>query len=116
MLLFELEDAVHEEPFLAGFGLGRRLLELPHQSLPLADSGIGGVGLGLSCEGKFSVHFHDHEEARAEEIDFHVLDAGVADAAGDFRPDFLVIAAVFGDELRVVLQVQGEAVAGGHGT
>src|SRR5690348_8611334 len=113
-LSLELEDALQELPLFAGLGVRQRLLELPHQLLPLANFGIRGVGFGFRCKREFVVHFHDHEHARAEQINLHVLDARVADALADFGPDFLMIAPVFGDELRIVFQVQREAAAFGH--
>src|SRR5438874_6338145 len=45
--LVQLENPLQSHPLFAGFGVGQRLLELPHQLFALADCGIRRVGLRL---------------------------------------------------------------------
>ena len=96
--LLQFEHPLHQHPLLAGRRLRKWLLELPHELLPFLHLGIGAIGLGLCRKGEALVHFHDHEHARPEKIDLHILDAGVPDTLRDFGPDVFVMTPVFGDQ------------------
>jgi len=111
----KLENALHGKPLFAGLGLGQGLLELPHERFPFLDLGILLVGFLFGSKGKVVDHFHDHEETGVEKIDFHIEDAGIANAFEDLGPDVLVLFFVFGDESGIVFQVEGETVALRHG-
>jgi len=111
--LFQLKNALHAQPFFARFGLRESLLKLPHQLLPFLNLRVRKIRGRLPLKGESIIHLHDHKHARSEEIDFHVLDAGVLDAFGDFAPDLLVIFTVLGYERGIVFQVEGEAIATG---
>src|SRR5215472_2649013 len=113
---FEFKDSLHPHPLLSRLHARQRLLELPHQLFPLLDFGIRRVGFRLPLKRKTFVHFHHHEHPRPQEIDLHVQDSRVANALGDFRPDFFVIAPVLRNQFRIVLQVQRQAVAFRHVT
>nr|GEZ78905.1 hypothetical protein [Tanacetum cinerariifolium] len=52
---------------------------------------------------------HDHEKPRAQSPDLHVKHALTAQVLGDLRPDAPVHPLVFGDQRRVIGQVQGHA-------
>src|SRR5215472_7026431 len=111
---FEFKDSLHPHPLLSRLHAGQRLLELPHQLFPLAHFGICRVGFRLPLKRKTFVHFHHHEHPRPQEIDLHVQDSRVANALGDFRPNFFVIAPVLRNQFRIVFQVQRQAVSFGH--
>src|SRR5437870_2750071 len=51
---------------------------------------------------------------RALPCNLHVFDAGLPDALGYFRPDFLVVFAILSDQLGIVLKIEGETEAAGH--
>src|SRR5882762_7667871 len=110
-LWFELENAFHEQPLFSGLGGWKRLLKFPHEFFPFADLGICAVSTGFGIEGKALVDFHDHEHTRAEQINFHVDDAGIFDAGGNFRPDFFVMTAILGDQSRIILEIECEAIS-----
>src|SRR2546425_10025185 len=100
----QLENPFHELPFFSRFGLQQWLLEFRHELLPLPNLWIVPVRLCLGFERKMLIHFHDHEEARAKQVDFHVRNPGGLDAFLDVRPDFLVIPLVLRDQCRVIFQ------------
>src|SRR6267154_5225971 len=50
-LLFQLENAFHEQPLFSWLCGRERLLEFPHQIFPFTDFGIGAVGVGFGVEG-----------------------------------------------------------------
>src|SRR5580698_1324957 len=95
--LFKLEYFFHQQPFFSWLVLRKRRLKFPHQLFPLAYLRIFTILFHIRIEGKSLVHLHDHEHARAEQIDLHVFDSGVLDALRDLRPDFLVVAPILRD-------------------
>src|SRR5215467_13593194 len=111
---FEFKDSLHPHPLLSRLHARQRLLELPHQLFPLADFGIRRVGLRFLLKREAVVRFHHHEDPRPQEIDLHVQDSRIANALGDFRPDFFVIAPILRNQFRIVFQVQRQAVSFGH--
>src|SRR5579872_3684575 len=113
-LFFKLEDLLHQHPLFAGLRIRKRLLKSPHQLFPLAYLRVFTIGLRFLLEGELLIDFHHHEHAGAVQIDLHVFDPGVLDACGDFRPDFFVVALVFRNQPRIILQIQGQAIAFGH--
>ena len=91
---------IHFSPgFASGSGLWNFHMSRSHS----CTLGLRAVRLGLRIERKPLVHFHDHEHARAQEVNLHVLDAGVANALRDLRPNPLMMPPVFRDQLRIVL-------------
>jgi hypothetical protein len=63
------------------------------------------IGPAVGLEREMFIHFHDHEHARAEQMNLQGLNARVLDAPRDFGPDFVVISPVFRDQFWIVLQV-----------
>src|SRR5712675_49285 len=110
-LRFQLENTFHKQPLFSGLGGWKRLLKFPHEFFPCADLGICAVSVGFGVEGKALVDFHDHEHTCAEQINLHINDAGISDAGGNFRPDFLMVTAILGYQCRVILEIECEAVS-----
>src|SRR5882762_7710785 len=110
-LRFQVENTFHEQPLFSGLGGRKRLLKFPHEFFPFADLGICAVSAGFGVERKSLVDFHDHEHARAEQINFHVDDAGIFDTGGNFRPDFFVMTAILGAQRRIILEIECEAIS-----
>src|SRR5438552_1868704 len=113
-LTLQFENPFQGEPFLPRFRVRERLLKSPHEIFPLLNLGIALIGFGLGLERKVLVDFHDHEHSRSAKIDFHVLDAGLFNTLRNLRPDFLMMALVFFDQLGIVLQVQRHAEPSMH--
>src|SRR6266849_6181946 len=110
-LRFQLENTFHKQPLFSQLGGWKRLLEFPHELFPFAHLGICTVGAGFRVEGKSLVDVHDHEHACAEQINLHIDDPGIFDAVGNFRPDFLMVTAILGDQRRVILEIECEAIS-----
>src|SRR6266403_1564760 len=110
-LRFQLENTFHKQPLFSGLGGWKRLLKFPHEFFPFADLRICAISTGFGIEGKALVDFHDHEHTRAEQINLHVDDAGIFDAGGNFRPDFFVMTAILGDQSRIILEIECEAIS-----
>src|SRR5690348_2556373 len=105
----------HRHPFFARFCKRQRLLEFPHQCFPRLDLRVGGIARGLAGGREVVGHVQCHHQPVAGAEDFEVANAGRADRIGDFGPDVFrpVPAFVFGDQRRVVLEV--ERVVKAHG-
>src|SRR5579862_1145025 len=74
---FQFKNAFHAQPFLAWLCFWQRLLESPHELLPSLHLRILLIGLGFLFKRKTLVYFHDHEHARAEQVNLQIFDAGV---------------------------------------
>ncbi|KGS92014.1 hypothetical protein X963_5519 [Burkholderia pseudomallei MSHR7498] len=111
-LFRQIENPRHRRPFDAGGRPRRRLLERAHQRLPFDDLRVGTrVGIETRRVEASVVGIHHHRHPRAEPVDLHRHDAVRAKIRGDLRPDPLVMRFVARDRIRVVLQVQGQAVS-----
>src|SRR5689334_13029905 len=113
-LCLQAENLFHGQPLLARLRLRKWVLEAPHQFFPLSDLWVSSICTRFRLTGKPLIHFHDHEHAGAQAVDLEVLDARILYAARDLGPDLLVILLIFRDQLRIILQVQREAIALRH--
>lgn len=116
LFLLQLENSLHAQPLFTGFRLRKRLLKFPHQLFPLLHLWVLLVCFRLLLKREALIHFHDHEHPRPEQINFHVLDTGAANALRNLGPNFLVIAPVFSNQRRVIFQIERETESAVHAT
>lgn len=111
--LIEMEDAFHQLPLLCRGHASLYQLELCHVVLPFGLTWKG----AKACHGGVPVKVHGglhyHEQTCAQQVDFHLQDAHLANAFGDFLPDvFLAMTAtILGYEFGIVAKVQRLAIA-----
>ena len=60
------------------------------------------------------VDLHDHEHPRAEQINLQVFDTRILDALCDFRPNLFMMPSILSNQLRIVFQVESQAVSFAH--
>src|ERR1019366_4608862 len=113
-LALQLENPLHQHPFLTGSSLRQRLLKSPHEILSLLHLGVQPICSGFCLEREVLIDLHDHEHSRAEKIDLHVHDARISDALYNLRPDFLMVPFVVGDRRWVVFEIQRKTESSVH--
>ena len=102
MLLFRVEDLVHQLPFFSRGGMWIATLELTDVGFPFGLAGKGGKALHVALPIEIVNSVNNHEKLVVERIDLHGKYANFMLTGDDFGPYMGMDFKIPADEFRIV--------------